>query len=603
MANSIYENQIFLQDSRKMSPLPDSVIDLMVTSPPYNVTKQYDANLSLGEYLQLLEDVLREVWRVLIPGGLAAVNIANVGRKPYIPLDCYVIEILQDIGFSLHQEIIWAKDASAGGSCAWGSWKSASNPSLRDVHEYIILALKPGTPNTLNSLVHGQRKEEFWKKMPKELDNKPLTINQDEFFTNLWSMGTESARRVNHPAPFRVELPFRLIQLFTQPGDLILDPFMGSGSTALAALSSGRKYVGFEIDEHYIKIANNRIATLTGAPSRASKAQAVSPPEKNRNNSPKIILKINPKTKPKAKKGTQTTAFGVSKRESHDATRFYSSRLYNGLQINLKQPVIDRSHLLADRFQSKNPNPAIEILENLENFPDYSVHLVIAQIPSYNASLYQSEQNWIAKMQSIVRNFTRILITGGRLVLICQNEAVSTSSPKIPSSETYFPTHAKITQLLIQERLILRGNVILTKSKDSNVNNLSPAYDIAIFGCKDILKRFKSPPKKGKREKKTEPSLEKDSESPHFSEKTDTVSRDQFLAYTKSIWRPAPELMESDNIYIEKQLYSPKRDYLQRFLHLFSFAEDTILMGFSAKNAPNSEYFNKVRKKVLYFTI
>ncbi len=592
MANSTYENQIYLQDSRKMTHLPDNVVNLMVTSPPYNVTKQYDANLSLGEYLQLLEDVLREVWRVLKPGGVAAVNIANVGRKPYIPLDCYVIEILQEIGFDINQEIIWAKDASAGGSCAWGSWKSASNPSLRDVHEYIILALKPGNPNTLNSLVHGQRKEEFWKKMPKELDQKPLTINQEEIFTNLWSMGTESARRVNHPAPFRVELPFRLIQLFTQPGDLILDPFMGSGSTALAALSAGRKYVGFEINEYYIEIANQRISKITshsGTPLESTKAKAVSPPEKKRNN--------NPKTTQKTKKGTQTTDFGVSKRESHDATRFYSSRLYNGMQINLKQPVIDRSHLLADRIHSKNSNPAIEILENLEHIPAYSVHLIIAQIPSYNASLYQNEQNWMTKMQTLVRNFTRILITGGRLVLICQNEAISTSSPKIPSSEAYFPTHAKITQLLIQEKLILRGNVILTRSNnpndspnsnDSNGDILSSVYDIAILGCKDVLKRYKSPPKKSKIMH----------ESRAFQEKTDTVTRDQFLASTKSVWRPLPELMipNIENAHI----FTPWMDYVQRFMHLLSFAEDRLIIGTFHQDFPAVEYFTKVRKNTIY---
>lgn len=246
-------NHIYHSDSRSMSEIPDNSVKLMVTSPPYNVTKEYDENLSLKEYLDLLRSVLIEVYRVLTDDGVCALNIANVGRKPYLPLDCYIIQIMNEIGYSIYQEIIWDKAASAGTSCAWGSWKSASNPSLRDVHEYIIIAIKSDISNLkINEL----------DEITTKIDSKNVYISEFELYQNIWVFGTESARRVNHPAPFSVELPYRLILLFTKINDIILDPFMGSGSTAIACLETKRKYIGYEINKEYVELANNRITTF-----------------------------------------------------------------------------------------------------------------------------------------------------------------------------------------------------------------------------------------------------------------------------------------------------------------------------------------------------
>lgn len=235
-------NKIFCQDSRAMHQLPDCSVHLMVTSPPYNVGKEYDENLSMDEYKKLLSDVFTETFRVLVPGGRACINVANLGRKPYIPLHATIIEEMHRIGFLMRGEIIWDKSASAGTSTAWGSWQSASNPTLRDVHEYILIFSK----------------ESF----QRERGIKNNTIAKEEFLEytkSIWKFPAESAKKVNHPAPFPVELPLRLIQLYTFEGDVVIDPFTGSGTTCVAALESKRIFVGFELSPEYVAVAQKRI--------------------------------------------------------------------------------------------------------------------------------------------------------------------------------------------------------------------------------------------------------------------------------------------------------------------------------------------------------
>jgi len=237
------ENRIICGSSENME-LPDNSVHLMVTSPPYNVTKEYDADLSLDEYLRLLGKVFAETYRVLVDGGRACVNVANLGRKPYIPLSDYISRLMIEMGFQMRGEIIWHKRAGAGVSMAWGSWQSASNPVLRDVHEYILVFSK-GAFNR-----------------PKT-DRQVDTITKKQFIKwtkSVWTMNPESAKKVGHPAPFPIELPFRLIQLYTFKGDVVLDPFMGSGTTAIAALRAGRRYIGYETNPEYAQLAERRIA-------------------------------------------------------------------------------------------------------------------------------------------------------------------------------------------------------------------------------------------------------------------------------------------------------------------------------------------------------
>jgi len=239
-------NRIFCHSSEDMHELPDRSVHLMVTSPPYNVGKEYDEDLTLDDYRALLRGVLAETYRVLVPGGRACVNVANLGRKPYIPLHAYVIEDAASAGFQMRGEIIWDKGPGAGASTAWGSWMSASNPTLRDTHEYILVFQKPPF------------------RRPKR-DGQESTITRDEFLEctkSVWTFGPESAKRVGHPAPFPVELPHRLIQLYTFEDDVVLDPFMGTGATGVAASQDSRYYVGYDVSPEYCALAEERLAAL-----------------------------------------------------------------------------------------------------------------------------------------------------------------------------------------------------------------------------------------------------------------------------------------------------------------------------------------------------
>jgi site-specific DNA-methyltransferase (adenine-specific) len=214
----------------------------MVTSPPYNVSKEYDEDFTLDEYRGFLNKVFGETHRVLVDGGRACVNIANVGRKPYIPLHAYILQDMLKLGFVMRGEIIWNKSSSAGPSTAWGSWKSASNPTLRDVHEYILIFSK----GSYSRNGHSGRS----------------TISRDEFLEytkSIWDFSAESARRIGHPAPFPLELPRRLIQLYSFEEDVVLDPFAGSGTTCIAAREAGRHFIGYEKNESYARLAEERL--------------------------------------------------------------------------------------------------------------------------------------------------------------------------------------------------------------------------------------------------------------------------------------------------------------------------------------------------------
>lgn len=243
-------NTIIASSCENMKDIPNNSLHLMITSPPYNVSKEYDDDLSLNEYLNLLKNCFTETYRVLVDGGRACINIANIGRKPYIPLSDYVSKIMIEIGFNMRGEIIWNKSAGAGISTAWGSFQSASNPILRDVHEYILIFSK------------GNYKRERDKE-EKELRKDNITKEEFiEWTKSVWTMNTESAKRIGHPAPFPEELPNRLIKLFSFTNDIVIDPFMGSGTTAIAAIKNNRNFVGYEINEEYINLANNRILNL-----------------------------------------------------------------------------------------------------------------------------------------------------------------------------------------------------------------------------------------------------------------------------------------------------------------------------------------------------
>jgi site-specific DNA-methyltransferase (adenine-specific) len=252
-------NEIFHHDASSMPEIDDDSVALVVTSPPYFAGKAYEAALGEGhvpgdylEYLDMLRRVFAECERKLEPGGRIAVNVANLGRKPYRSLSADVIGILEDLGFLLRGEVIWIKARGAGGSCAWGSFQRPGNPVLRDLTERIIIASKERFDRAISPRRRAPDLPHQW------------SLSKDEFMeatTDLWEMAPESATRVGHPAPFPVELPERLIHLHTYVGDLVLDPFMGSGTSAVAAVRLDRHYAGYDTDEGFVAAARQRVAS------------------------------------------------------------------------------------------------------------------------------------------------------------------------------------------------------------------------------------------------------------------------------------------------------------------------------------------------------
>lgn len=251
---------IHVGDSRRMSDVADSSVALVVTSPPYFAGKAYETSLGEGHvpadyvaYLEMLRDVFAECVRTLEPGGRIAVNVANLGRKPYRNLAADVTTILQDdLRLLLRGEVIWQKQRGASGSCAWGSYQSPANPVLRDTTERLIIASKG-------------RFDRVGRGASADGGDGDASIPGDEFMEatlDVWEVPAESATRVGHPAPFPVALVERCLHLFTYTGDLVLDPFMGSGTTAVAAVQTGRHYVGYDTDPAYVRQAQERVGSL-----------------------------------------------------------------------------------------------------------------------------------------------------------------------------------------------------------------------------------------------------------------------------------------------------------------------------------------------------
>ena len=236
------KNIIFNKSAENMDDLIDNCISLTFTSPPYNLGKLSDNNLSDEDYWKLMRQCFEEVYRVTESGGRLVLNVANLGRKPYIPFSNMFTDLMLDLGFLMRGEIIWQKSKGANANFAWGSWLSASNPVIRDIHEYCLVFSKEG--------------------MSKGSKGKS-TIEKDEFMEStlsIWNVNPARAKKIGHPAPFPVELAERFINLYSYEKDLILDPFIGSGTTALAASKLKRSYIGYEVNAEYCKLAEKRLA-------------------------------------------------------------------------------------------------------------------------------------------------------------------------------------------------------------------------------------------------------------------------------------------------------------------------------------------------------
>jgi len=238
------KNKIINKSSENMKELVDNCIALTITSPPYNIGKLSDVDMSDEDYWNMIEKCFKEVYRVTESGGRLVVNVANLGRKPYIPFSDKYTELLISLGFIMRGEIIWQKSKGANANFAWGSWLSASNPVIRDIHEYCLV---------------------FSKDSMTKASKGASTIEKEEFMDStlsIWNIPPARAKKIGHPAPYPVELVERFIKLYSYEKELILDPFMGSGTTAIGAINLNRNYIGYENNEEYIKLAEERINSI-----------------------------------------------------------------------------------------------------------------------------------------------------------------------------------------------------------------------------------------------------------------------------------------------------------------------------------------------------
>lgn len=236
---------IINDDVLTTSAIDGDSIDLIVTSPPYNVDIKYNSHkddISYAEYLEFSEKWLRRCYDWLREDGRLCLNVPldkNKGGQQSVGAD--FTWLAKSIGYKYHSTIIW-NEGNISRRTAWGSWMSASAPFVIAPVELILILYKYK-----------------WKKTS---GSKKSDVTRDEFmnWTNgIWTFNGESKKKVGHPAPFPLELPKRCVKMFSYVGDTVLDPFMGSGTTLLAAAMYGRNGIGIEVDKGYCKLAQLRI--------------------------------------------------------------------------------------------------------------------------------------------------------------------------------------------------------------------------------------------------------------------------------------------------------------------------------------------------------
>jgi site-specific DNA-methyltransferase (adenine-specific) len=223
-----------------MQAMEAGCIDLTVTSPPYyNARPEYSEWKSYAEYLEFMNMAIKGIYHISKDSGRIAINIPDgYGRNPWIPLYADICKLVESIGFTLRGSIVWNKGNGAG-KTSWGSWRSSSNPCLIDEHEMILVAHKT-IPNIDSN---------------EEID-KSYFLNM---IHSIWNIKPET-QVSGHPAPFPIKLPARLIKLLSSNQSVVFDPFFGSGTTGVACMQLGRRFVGCELNPGYFEIATRRIA-------------------------------------------------------------------------------------------------------------------------------------------------------------------------------------------------------------------------------------------------------------------------------------------------------------------------------------------------------
>ena len=232
-----------IQGNACQLPIPDNTIDMVITSPPYNVGIEYDNsddNLTIEQYLQFTHAWLSACFRALKDDGRIAINVP-FDTQGYEPISSLITCQARDIGYKYKTTIVWNKN-TVSNRTAWGSWLSASAPHIIAPVELIIVLYKNTYKKQSGSQISTMTRSEFL-----------------QYTDGLWTFAPEDRTKTGHPAPFPLELPLRLIKMFTYQGDTILDPFAGTATTLLAAISQKRRAIGIELSPQYIQLAKKRL--------------------------------------------------------------------------------------------------------------------------------------------------------------------------------------------------------------------------------------------------------------------------------------------------------------------------------------------------------